>query len=87
MASSVCIPACYIKRVHNEFKDLTICTVVGFPLGYSSTEGKVTETMQALKDGASEIDMVLNLCDVKNKDYDKVEQEIAALKKPPEIIF
>lgn len=79
--ASVCIPACYIKRVHDEFKDLTICTVVGFPLGYSSTEGKVTETMQALKDGASEIDMVLNLCDVKNKDYHKVEQEIAALKK------
>lgn len=79
--ASVCIPACYIKRVHDEFKELTICTVVGFPLGYSSTEGKVAETMQALKDGASEIDMVLNLCDVKNKDYDKVEQEIAALKK------
>lgn len=79
--ASVCIPACYIKRVHDEFKDLTICTVVGFPLGYSSTEGKIAETMQALKDGASEIDMVLNLCDVKNKDYDKVEQEIAALKK------
>ncbi len=79
--ASVCIPACYIKRVHDEFKDLTICTVVGFPLGYSSTEGKVAETMQALKDGASEIDMVINICDVKNKDYDKVEQEIAALKK------
>ena len=79
--ASVCIPACYIKRVHDEFKDLTICTVVGFPLGYSSTEGKVAETMQALKDGASDIDMVINICDVKNKDYDKVEQEIAALKK------
>ena len=79
--ASVCIPACYIKRVHDEFKDLTICTVIGFPLGYSSTEGKVAETMQALKDGASEIDMVINICDVKNKDYDKVEQEIAALKK------
>ena len=79
--ASVCIPACYIKRVHDEFKDLTICTVVGFPLGYNSTEGKIAETMQALKDGASEIDMVLNLCDVKNKDYHKVEQEIAALKK------
>lgn len=79
--ASVCIPACYIKRVHDEFKELTICTVVGFPLGYSSTEGKVAETMQALKDGASEIDMVINICDVKNKDYDKVEQEIAALKK------
>ena len=79
--ASVCIPACYIKRVHDEFKDLTICTVIGFPLGYSSTEGKVAETMQALKDGASEIDMVINICDVKNKDYDKIEQEIAALKK------
>lgn len=79
--ASVCIPACYIKRVHDEFKELTICTVVGFPLGYSSTEGKVAETMQALKDGASEIDMVINICDVKNKDYDKVEQEIATLKK------
>lgn len=79
--ASVCIPACYIKRVHDEFKDLTICTVVGFPLGYNSTEGKIAETMQALKDGASEIDMVINICDVKNKDYDKVEQEIAALKK------
>lgn len=79
--ASVCIPACYIKRVHDEFKDLTICTVVGFPLGYSSTEGKIAETVQALKDGASEIDMVINICDVKNKDYDKVEQEIAALKK------
>ena len=64
--ASVCIPACYIKRVHDEFKELTICTVVGFPLGYSSTEGKVAETMQALKDGASEIDMVINICDVKN---------------------
>mgnify|MGYP004538358817 FL=1 len=79
--ASVCIPACYIKRVHDEFKDLTICTVVGFPLGYNGTEGKIAETMQALKDGASEIDMVINICDVKNKDYDKVEQEIAALKK------
>ena len=69
------------NRCIMKLKDLTICTVVGFPLGYSSTEGKVTETMQALKDGASEIDMVLNLCDVKNKDYHKVEQEIAALKE------
>ena len=79
--ASVCIPACYIKRVHDEFKDLTICTVIGFPLGYNGTEGKIAETMQALKDGASEIDMVINICDVKNKDYHKVEQEIAALKK------
>ncbi len=79
--ASVCIPGCYIKRVHERFPELTICTVVGFPLGYSSTEGKLAETIQALKDGAAEIDMVINICEVKNKNYDKVEEEIAVLKK------
>ncbi|MBO5372685.1 MAG: deoxyribose-phosphate aldolase [Lachnospiraceae bacterium] len=79
--ASVCIPACYIKRVHEEFPKLNICTVVGFPLGYSSTEGKVAETKQALADGAKEIDMVINICDVKNGEYQKAEDEIAILKK------
>ncbi|MBO5302672.1 MAG: deoxyribose-phosphate aldolase [Lachnospiraceae bacterium] len=78
--ASVCIPCCYIKKAHEMFPELNICTVVGFPLGYSNTEGKIAETKQALKDGASEIDMVINICDVKNKEYDKVEKEIAALK-------
>lgn len=79
--ASVCIPCCYIKRVHEKFPDLSICTVVGFPLGYSSTAGKLAETTQALADGATEIDMVINICDVKNGDYDKVEAEISTLKK------
>lgn len=79
--ASVCIPACYIEKVHKTFPKLNICTVVGFPLGYSSTAGKVAETKMALMDGASEIDMVINICDVKNKEYDKVEEEIALLKK------
>lgn len=79
--ASVCIPACYIKRVHEKFPRLNICTVVGFPLGYSHTEGKIVETIQAVKDGAGEIDMVVNICDIKNGDWEKVEAEIAAVKK------
>lgn len=79
--ASVCIPGSYVRRVHEEFPELNICTVVGFPLGYTSTEGKAAETRQALLDGASEIDMVINLCDVKNGEYDKVEKEIALLKE------
>ena len=80
--ASVCIPPCYIKRVHDAYGDkLNICTVVGFPLGYSVTAAKVAETRQALADGASEIDMVVNISDVKNGDIDAVQKEIAALKK------
>lgn len=72
----------YIKRVKETYQDkINICTVVGFPLGYLNTAGKVAETKQALLDGAEEIDMVINLADVKNGDYDKVEDEISLLKK------
>ncbi|WP_456299669.1 deoxyribose-phosphate aldolase [Novisyntrophococcus fermenticellae] len=79
--ASVCIPPCYVKRVHDTYKDrLTICTVVGFPLGYSVTEAKAAETRQALDDGALEIDMVVNISDVKNGDYQRVKEEIKALK-------
>lgn len=80
--ASVCVPACYIKRINETYKDnINICTVVGFPLGYSTTEAKITECIQAIKDGASEIDMVINITDVKNGEYSKVEDEIAQLKK------
>ena len=80
--ASVCIPPCYIARVHEKYKDkINICTVVGFPLGYSVMEAKVAEAKKALTDGAAEIDMVVNITDVKNGDYDKVEKEIAALKE------
>ncbi|WP_061313451.1 deoxyribose-phosphate aldolase [Clostridium botulinum] len=79
---SICIPACYISRIHETYGDkINICTVVGFPLGYSSTEGKIAETKQALADGANEIDMVINISDVKNKAYDKVTEEIRVLKE------
>ncbi len=79
--ASVCIPSCYVKRVKEAYQDtLNICTVVGFPLGYANTEAKVAETKKALEDGASEIDMVINISDVKNGMYDAVEEEIRTLK-------
>lgn len=80
--ASVCIPPCYVKRVHQKYGSrLKICTVIGFPLGYSVTEAKVAETRKALEDGAEEIDMVINISDVKNGDYEKVTQEIIAVKR------
>ena len=80
--ASVCVPACYISRIHETYGDkINICTVVGFPLGYSVTEAKVLETRKAIEDGANEIDMVINISDVKNGDLEKVTKEIAALKE------
>ncbi|MDY5435720.1 deoxyribose-phosphate aldolase [Peptostreptococcus porci] len=80
--ASVCIPQAYIKRVHERYNTkINICTVVGFPLGYNSTESKLLEVKNALEDGANEIDMVINISDVKNGDYKKVESEICELKK------
>ena len=80
--ASVCVPPSYIKRIHTTYGDnINICTVIGFPLGYSATEAKIVECEQAIKDGANEIDMVVNISDVKNKEYKKVEEEISAIKK------
>lgn len=80
--ASVCVPPCYIKRIADTYgSKVCICTVVGFPLGYSTTEAKVQEVKNAIADGASEIDMVVNISDVKNGDYSKVEAEIKALRE------
>lgn len=79
--ASVCVPPTYIKRIHETYGDkINICTVVGFPLGYSVTEAKKAEIVQALADGCNEIDMVVNISDVKNGLFDKVEEEIRTLK-------
>ena len=79
--ASVCIPCSFISRAHEAFPELNLCTVVGFPLGYSTTASKLFETTEALHNGASEIDMVVNLGDVKEGNFDKVTQEIRELKK------
>lgn len=80
--ASVCVPPSYIKRIHDTYGEkINICTVVGFPLGYSTTKAKVAETVQAIEDGASEVDMVINIADVKNGDFDKVTEDIRSLKQ------
>ncbi len=80
--ASVCVPPCYVKRIHDVYGDrLKICTVVGFPLGYSVTAAKVAEVEQALAEGCDEIDMVVNISDVKNGLFEQVEAEIRTLKK------
>lgn len=79
--ASVCIPPCHIARARGAYPGLTLCTVVGFPLGYCVTAAKEAEVRQALQDGCDEIDMVVNISDMKDHRYDRVEQEIRALKK------
>ncbi|MGN0311716.1 MAG: deoxyribose-phosphate aldolase [Lachnospiraceae bacterium] len=80
--ASVCVPPCYVKRIHEKYGDqLTICTVIGFPLGYSTTQAKLAEIRQAVEEGATELDMVINISDVKNGDYRAVEEEIRTLKQ------
>jgi deoxyribose-phosphate aldolase len=80
--ASVCVPPSYVKPVFAGFgKGLVICTVIGFPLGYTYTSVKAFETDRALKDGAREIDMVINAGDVKNGNYNLVLDEIKTIKK------
>lgn len=80
--ASVCVPPAYVKRIRDTYGDrINICTVIGFPLGYSVTQAKVEEAICAIQDGAGEIDMVINISDVKNGLYDKVEAEIRAVKE------
>ena len=74
--ASVCIPACYIAHCKKKYPVLNLCTVIGFPLGYSTTAVKCFEAEDAVKNGADEIDMVINLCDVKNGDFAAVEAEM-----------
>ena len=80
--ASVCIPACYVKKA-KEYTGgkLAICTVIGFPNGYSTTEAKCFEAVDAVKNGADEIDMVINIGMVKEKRYGDVLSEINAVKK------
>ena len=79
--ASVCIPPCYVKPVSNEYGGLNICTVIGFPLGYSITAVKVLEAERAVLSGANEIDMVINITDVKNGNFDYTLDEIKLVKK------
>lgn len=79
--ASVCIPPSYVGYVREKYPELTICTVIGFPLGYNTTAVKCFEAADAVKNGADEIDMVIDLGWVKNGDFDAVTSEIAAVKQ------
>lgn len=80
--ASACIPPSYVKRAKDYVGDkLQICTVIGFPNGYNTTEVKLFETQNAIANGADEIDMVINLGDLKDKNYCAILSEISQLKK------
>lgn len=78
---SVCVNPSYVKLCSDLLagSDVLVCTVVGFPLGATSTESKVFETQKAIRDGASEIDMVINIGALKSRDYELVERDIASV--------
>ena len=78
--ASACIPAAYVKEAAEYVNgQLPICTVIGFPNGYSTTAAKVFETKDAIANGAEEIDMVINVGALKNKRYQYIEDEICAI--------
>ncbi|MBQ0037428.1 MAG: deoxyribose-phosphate aldolase [Clostridiales bacterium] len=80
--ASVCIPASFVKRAAEYVQGkIAICTVIGFPNGYSTTEVKCFEAKNAVENGAEEIDMVINVGWVKDGLYDQVLSEICAVKK------
>ena len=79
--ASVCIPPSYVKDTKKYVGDkLKVCTVIGFPNGYNTTNVKVYETLSAIEEGADEIDMVINLGWLKDKKYVDIEKEIKAIK-------
>ena len=79
--ASVCIPPCYVKEAA-EYMDgkMAVCTVIGFPNGNTTTATKEFETKDAIANGASEIDMVINIGWLKDKKYDLIENEIRTIK-------
>ena len=80
--ASVCIPPSYVKQAADYLGDkLPVCTVIGFPNGYSTTMVKVFETKEAIANGAREIDMVVNLGWVKDGLWNQVQEEIQAVKR------
>ena len=80
--ASVCIPPCHVYGAKRYVGDrMKICTVIGFPNGYMTTAAKVFEAEDAVKNGADEIDMVINLSMVKDKQWDAIGKEIRAIRK------
>lgn len=81
--ASVCVNPCWVKYCAEKLKesDVMVCTVIGFPLGATTSETKAFETRQAIENGADEIDMVMNIAALKEKDYSKVIEDISLVVK------
>lgn len=80
--ASVCIPACYVRQATEYvYERLPICTVIGFPNGYDSTHSKCVQALDAINDGADEIDMVINIGWVKDREWGKIVGEIREIKR------
>lgn len=79
--ATVCIPPCYVKRVKEAYPSLKVCTVIGFPLGYQTQAAKAAEAWDARQNGADELDLVINMTDVKNGDLGEVVAEIGAIRQ------
>lgn len=80
--ASVCIQPYYVPLAHELLKDtnVNVCTVIGFPLGQNTTSTKAYEAIEAINNGADEIDMVINIAALKNNDYDYVKEEIEEIR-------
>ena len=80
--ASVCIAPCFVKNAVEILKgEIPVCTVIGFPNGYNSTEVKCFEAAKAVEEGADEIDMVINIGDLKAKKYNNILEEINLVKQ------
>jgi deoxyribose-phosphate aldolase len=79
--ATVCIQPCHVKYVAEKYPAVRVCTVIGFPLGSTTTQTKLFECQQALNDGAQEIDMVINIGKVKDGNFDYIQNEIEQLAK------
>ena len=79
--ASVCVNPCWVALAHQELKntDVKVCTVIGFPLGANTTEVKVFETKDAIANGADEIDYVINITELKEKNYDYIKEEMTQI--------
>jgi deoxyribose-phosphate aldolase len=81
--AAVCVPPVYVQQARSLLSGskVKIATVIGFPFGYTFTSAKIKEAAQALEDGAQELDMVMNITALKNKNFDILEAEISAIMK------
>ncbi len=79
--ASVCIPPCYVKKVKEQFPQLTVSTVIGYPMGYQTQAAKSAEAWDARQNGADELELAVNLCDVKSGELGEVVAEIGAIRQ------